>query len=245
MEKADRIRGLAEQTALRAMSVDWLSQVSQHKYCYNFSWLGRPVIQFPQDIVAIQELVWQIKPEAVVETGVAHGGSLVLSASCLEVLGGEGRVLGIDIDIRPHNRRAIEAHPLSHRIELLEGSSIDERLFARVEQFCRGRRRVLVILDSNHTHEHVLRELELYSRLVRQGSYLVVMDTIIEDMPADSFPDRPWSRGNNPKTAVREFLQSNRRFEIDRELEAKLQITVAPDGWLRCLADPQAGEDLS
>ena len=209
----------------------------EYNYSYNFTWLGRPIIQFPQDIVAMQEILWRVQPDLVVETGVAHGGSLIFHASILELIGGEGRVVGIDIDIRDHNRAEIERHPLSRRITLLEGSSTEQRLVDEVRAMAKNCRRVVVALDSNHTHEHVLRELELYSPLVKQGSYLVVFDTVVDDMPEDCFPDRPWGAGNNPKTAVHEYLKTSDRFVIDEEYNAKLLLTVAPDGYLRCVKD--------
>ncbi len=205
------------------------------KYSYNFTWLGRPIIQYPQDIIAMQEIIWQVKPNLIIETGIAHGGGLIFYASMLELLGGDGQVLGIDIDIREHNRVEIERHPMFKRITMIEGSSIDEDVVQKVRDFAKDKKRVLVALDSMHTHEHVLKELELYSLLVTKGSYLVVFDTIIEDMPDGFFPDRPWGKGNNPKTAVWEFMKNNDRFEIDKEIENKLLITVAPDGYLRCI----------
>jgi len=222
---------------LRRLSNSWIEAIAPYKYSYNFTWLGRPIIQFPQDLIALQEIIWQSRPDFIIETGIAHGGSLIFHASMLELLGGEGLVLGIDIDIRAHNRAEIERHPLSKRIAMLEGSSVDEKMAQQVRDLARGRERILVILDSNHTHDHVLKELHLYSPLVRPGSYLIVLDTVIEDMPADAFPDRPWGKGNNPKTAVHEFLKTNRRFEIDRDIDSKLLITVAPDGYLKCIGD--------
>jgi cephalosporin hydroxylase len=187
-------------------------------------------------LMALQEIIWSSQPDLIIETGIAHGGSLIFHASMLELLGGAGRVLGIDVDIRPHNRAAIEAHPMFKRIEMLQGSSIDPGLAKRVHERA-GKSKVLLILDSNHTEEHVLAELNLYSDMVRAGSYLVVMDTVIEDMPDGSFPDRPWGRGNNPKTAVWKFLKSNDRFVIDKEIQNKLLVTVAPDGYLKCVKD--------
>jgi cephalosporin hydroxylase len=189
--------------------------------------------------MAMQEIIWKVKPDLVIETGIAHGGSLIFYASMLELIGGNGRVLGIDIDIRKHNRVEIERHPLVKRITMIQGSSTNEGVVQQACNFARGRRSksVLIVLDSNHTHDHVLRELELYSPLVTQGSYLVVFDTIIEDMPRDFFPDRPWSKGNNPKTAVQEFLKTNDRFVVDKEIQNKLLITVAPDGYLKCIKD--------
>ena len=231
------IAGLEGDKDVQALSRIWIREIARHRYAYNFTWLGRPVIQFPQDMMAIQELIWSIKPDVVIETGVAHGGSILFSASMLELVGGEGYVIGIDIDIRKHNRTEIEAHPLSRRVRLIEGSSVDDTVVSQVREMVGEGKKVLVILDSNHTHEHVLRELELFSPFVREGSYLVVYDTLIEDMPVDLVGDRPWGPGNNPKTAVWEFLETNKRFKIDKDLEAKLSITVAPDGYLVCIAD--------
>jgi cephalosporin hydroxylase len=208
----------------------------RYNYSYNFTWLGRPIIQYPQDLMALQEIIWQVKPELIVETGIAHGGSLIFSASMLELLGGPGEALGIDVDIRRHNRVEIEKHPLARRISMIEGSSIDEAIVARVRERAKGKRAVLVILDSNHTHEHVLKELQLYSPLVTSGSYLVVLDTVIEHMPKEFFPNRPWGPGNNPKTAVQAFLRDSRRFVVDDDTEKKLLLTTAPSGYLRCIA---------
>lgn len=226
----------------------WLERANKHKYSYHFEWLGRPIIQYPQDIVAMQELIWQIKPDLIIETGIAHGGSLIFSASMLALLdmadaieSGVGfdprlskrKVLGVDIDIRAHNRAAIEAHPMASRIRMIQGSSVAPEVIDEVRRVAAEYRNILVCLDSNHTHEHVLAELEAYAPLVTMGSYCVVFDTIIEDMPAGSFPDRPWDKGNNPKTAVWEYLKTHPEFEIDKSIEAKLLITVAPDGYLR------------
>lgn len=236
-EKQESIRLLGESDQLHVASRKWVEDVARLRYSYNFTWLGRPIIQFPQDILAIQEIVWRVQPDLIIETGVARGGSLMLYASLLELIGGTGQVLGIDIDIRQHNRVAIEDHPLAHRIALMQGDSTDEQLIESVRDVARGKERVMVALDSNHTHEHVARELALYAPLVTRGSYLVVFDTLIEDMPEDYFPDRPWGKGNNPKTAVREFLMTNDRFVIDDEYNSKLLITVAPEGYLRCVRD--------
>lgn len=237
LEKEQNISLLRMDDEAHSLSLRWLEHVSRLKYSYNFTWLGRPIIQFPQDIIALQELIWRIKPDLIIETGIAHGGSLILSASILESLGGTGQVLGIDIDIREHNRVEIETHPMSKRITMIQGSSTDPGVAQMVYAFAKERKKVLVVLDSMHTHEHVTKELELYSPLVSPGSYLVVFDTIIEDLPDDFFPDRPWGKGNNPKTAVWEFLKKNDRFVIDKDLENKLLITVAPDGYLKCVKD--------
>jgi cephalosporin hydroxylase len=235
-EVATNIAGLKADAHMQKLSRQWMQDSCRHKYTYNFTWLGRPIIQYPQDIIAMQELIWKVKPQLVIETGVAHGGSLVFYASMLELLGG-GEVLGIDIDIRAHNRREIENHPLAKRIKLLQGSSIAAEVVAEARRVAQGKQRVMVVLDSNHTHDHVLNELRLYSPFVTRESYLVVCDTGVEDLPANFFPDRPWGPGNNPKTAVHAFLRECDRFEIDRELEGKLLITVAPDGYLKCIRD--------
>jgi cephalosporin hydroxylase len=236
-ERLQNIQELGGHPELKSLSRQWLAAVSRYKYSYNFSWLGRPIIQFPQDIMAMQELIWQIKPELIIETGIAHGGSLIFYASMLELLGERGLVVGIDIDIRAHNRQEIEVHPMFKRIRLVEGDSTLPEVVEEVYGLAEGKAPILVALDSNHTHAHVLKELQLYSPLVSRGSYLVVFDTIIEDFPAGWFHDRPWDKGNNPKTAVDEFLAGNPRFQEDRDLESKLLITVAPGGYLKCIAD--------
>ncbi|BAI89176.1 cephalosporin hydroxylase family protein [Arthrospira platensis NCB002] len=212
------------------------------KYSYNFSWLGRPIIQYPQDIVAMQELIYSVQPDLIIETGIAHGGSLIFSASMLElnaICGGpqNAEVLGVDIDIRQHNREAIETHPMFKRISMIQGSSIDPEIIKQVKEKASEKEKVLVCLDSNHTHDHVLAELEAYAPLTSAGSYCVVFDTVIEDLPDDMFPDRPWGKGNNPKTAVWEFLQTNKRFQIDKNIDYKLLITVATDGYLKCIQE--------
>jgi cephalosporin hydroxylase len=220
---------------LTADAASFVAEAAENRYTYGWDWLGLPVLQFPQDIVAVQELIWRIRPGVVVETGVARGGSLVLSASILELLGGDGFVLGVDIDVRPHNRRAIESHPLAHRISLVEGSAIDDVVLDEVRARVGDRQPVLVLLDSMHTHDHVLAELEAYSELVQAGSYLVVFDTVIDDLPAEQFDDRPWGPGNSPKSAVHAFLERNDRFEIDTDIDARLLISSAPNGYLRCI----------
>jgi cephalosporin hydroxylase len=220
------------------------------QYSYNYFWLGRPIIQYPQDMVAMQELIWTVKPDLIIETGIAHGGSLILSASMLALLElseaaekGEvvdpakpkRKVLGIDIDIRPHNKQAIEAHPMASRIEMIQGSSIAPEIMDQVRKVAAGYSRILISLDSNHTHEHVLEELKLYAPLTSVGSYCVVFDTVVEDLPKELAGDRPWGPGDNPKTAVFEYLKTHPEFEIDKSVENKLLITVAPDGFLKRL----------
>jgi cephalosporin hydroxylase len=239
-EVEDNIRGQHDDKDVQALSRIWVREIARYRYSYNFTWLGRPVIQMPQDLLALQEIIWRTRPEVIVEMGIAHGGSLIFHASMLELVGGARRVIGVDIDIRAHNRQAIEQHPLAHRIELIEGSSVDPAVVQRVQQTVGHSSPVLVILDSNHTHDHVLAELHAYSPLVGSGSYLVVYDTLVEDLPAEFSVDRPWGPGNNPKTAVREFLQANDRFEVDERIDAQLLITLAPQGYLRCTRDAEA-----
>lgn len=212
---------------------DFVSTTAPHKYAYNFTWMGRPIIQFPQDMLAMQEIIWELKPDLIVETGIAHGGSVLYYASILELIG-HGEVIGIDVDVRKSNREAIEAHPMNKRLRMIEGSSVDVSTIEQVQAAARGKR-AIVVLDSNHSHEHVLAELAAYAPLVCLGGYCVVMDTVIEDMPSYLYEngDRPWGRGNSPKTAVSEFLSIHTEFEVDISIQQRLLITVAPGGYLR------------
>lgn len=237
-ERNERIKANGRDAALRDAARRFTELSTVPKYSYNFSWLGRPLIQYPQDIVAMQELVWTVQPDLIVETGIAHGGSLIFYSSMLELnaaCGGPGdaEVVGVDIDIRSHNRAAIEAHPMYKRIRMIEGSSIAASVIDQVKSRVKGKSRVMVCLDSNHTHDHVAAELEAYAPLTSTGSYCVVFDTIVEDLPGDLFPDRPWAPGDNPKTAVRNFLKTHDEFVIDRDIDHKLLISVAPEGYLK------------
>ena len=255
-----RIQSMSKNKSLKSDAHALTLSSIEAKYSYNFHWLGRPIIQYPQDMVALQEIIWNTRPDLIIETGIAHGGSLILSASTLAMLdycdavessttlnpkSTHRSVLGIDIDIRAHNRAAIEAHPMAHKINMIEGSSIAPEVIAQVEAVAKNYNKIMVILDSNHTHDHVLAELEAYAPLTSPGLYCIVFDTLIEDMPDEMFQDRAWGKGNNPKTAVWEYLrrlkqqgrkafdEANLIFEIDKTIEAKLLITVAPDGYLR------------
>jgi cephalosporin hydroxylase len=247
-EIIDRIKKIENNKALLDSAKQFFLESTFSKYSYNFSVLGRPIIQYPQDMVAMQELIWKIKPDLIIETGIAHGGSLIMSASVLALLDmceaietgtifdpkkSKRKVLGLDIDIRQHNREAIEAHPMSSRIQMIQGSSIAPEVIEQVESVAKNYRRVLVCLDSNHTHDHVLAELEAYAPLTSVDSYCIVFDTIIEDMPKSFFHDRAWSPGNSPKTAVWEYLKNHTDFEIDKSIENKILITVAPDGYIK------------
>jgi len=232
-ERKQRIERNGNNEALQQAASAFNVASNSAQYSYNFSWMGRPIIQYPQDMIAMQEIIWQLKPDLIIETGIAHGGSLIYYASLLELIG-KGEILGIDIDIREHNRLEIEKHPMFKRIKMLQGSSIDEKLVDQVKEIAKDKQTVLVSLDSNHTHEHVLRELELYAPFVTPGSYIVVFDTIVEDLPQGYFKEqRPWGIGNNPKTAVWEFLKKNEQFAIDTAIDNKLLISVAPEGYLK------------
>lgn len=247
-EVLNRIEAVSTNNSFRQSAAIFTQTSIASQYSYNFSWQGRPIIQYPQDMAAMQELIWEIKPDLIVETGIAHGGSLIFSASMLALLDmcdaiesgksinpkvSNRKVLGIDIDIRAHNRAAIEAHPMASRIQMIQGSSIAADIIAQVKAVASKYSRVLVCLDSNHTHDHVLAELNAYAPLTSVGSYCVVFDTIVEDLPKEMFPDRPWGPGNNPKTAVWEYLKSHPEFQIDKDIQNKLLITVAPDGYLK------------
>lgn len=232
-EKKISIEHFKNDPKYQKIGIDFITSTANNKYSYNFSWMGRPIIAFPQDMIAMQEIIWEIKPDLIIETGIAHGGSIIYYASLLELIGGDGLVLGIDIDIREHNRQLIEKHPMFRRIKMIEGSSISEAVFSKVEEIAFKKKKVLVCLDSNHTHEHVIEELNLYAPLTSIGSYCVVFDTAIEDMPIGSFPNRLWDKGNNPKTAVWEYLNQNDSFIVDDDIHSKLLITVAPDGYLK------------
>lgn len=247
-ERAARLQGYAADAGFQALSRQWLQASMERMYVYNFDWMGRPIIQYPQDMVAMQELVWRVRPDLIIETGIAHGGSLVLSASLLAMLdmcdaietgttidprASKRKVLGIDIDLRAHNAEALRQHPMASRIETIVGSSVAPEVVAQVRAIAAGYRRVLVCLDSMHTHDHVLAELEAYAPLVSSGSYCVVFDTFVEDMPPGFFKNRPWDVGNSPKSAVAQWLTAHPDFAPDREIEQKLQVTVAPLGFLR------------
>ena len=247
-ERLERIEQFASDNLLNSLAHQWVFESMKKKYLYNFDWMGRPIIQYPQDMVAIQEIIWKVRPTLIIETGVAHGGSLILSASMLALLDyceavesgapvdpsySKRKVVGIDIEIRDHNRVAIECHPLGSKIEMIEGSSTDHVVVNQVVKIAKDHSSVLVLLDSNHTHEHVLAELDAYANLVSVGSYCVVFDTFVEDMPTGYFADRPWDKGNSPRTAVVEFLKDHSEFVVDESIQNKLLITVAPGGYLK------------
>ena len=251
MECDNEIEAQGNDEEFLDVTKEWFARANNSKYSYHFEWLGRPVIQYPQDLMAMQEIIWRVKPDLIIETGIAHGGSLIFSASMLQLLDScetplathdndetatSRLVLGIDIDIRNHNQRALDNHPMSRGIKMIQGSSIDPDIIEQVHDIASAYKNILVCLDSNHTHKHVLAELEAYAGLVTAGSYCVVFDTVIDDMPPDTFSDRPWGPGNNPKTAAEEFLKTHVGFEIDKSIQNKYLITAAPDGFLRRVA---------
>lgn len=231
-EVQEGIEAQGKNEPLKKAAADFMVESIKSRYSYNFTWLGRPIIQYPQDIIAIQEIIYQIQPDLIIETGIAHGGSLIFHASICELID-KGEILGIDIDIRAHNRVEIENHKMFKRISMLQGSSISPEIIAQVKEFVKGKEKILVILDSNHTHDHVLEELKLYSPFVSKDSYIMVFDSIVEDLPDDYNKDRPWSVGNNPKTAVFEFLKESNDFEIDKMIDNKFLISVSPCGFLK------------
>lgn len=236
-EVNENIDKLSKNTEIKDLSLNWVNKSIEARYSYNFKWMGRPIIQLPQDIIAMQELIWEIKPDLIVETGIAHGGSIIFHASMLELIGNNGEVVGVDIDIREHNKKEIEAHSMYKRISLIQGSSIAEDIFSQVLEHTKGKSKIMVVLDSNHTGTHVLKELEMYSKLVTKDSYLIILDTIIEDMDQSLLGDRPWKKGDNPKTAIYEFLKTNDRFEIDTRIDDKILLSHGPSGYLKCIKE--------
>lgn len=221
---------LYSREAFELISSLWLKTGWATQYSYNFCWMGRPIIQLPEDLMMIQEVIYRVRPDVLIETGVAHGGTSVFFASLFEVLG-HGRVISVDIEIRPHNRKAIEEHPLKKRITLIEGDSIAPGTVQEVHGLIGPEDRVMVVLDSNHSKAHVLKELQLYGALVTPGSYIVATDgnmAELHDVPGGK-PE--WMR-DNPKVAIHEFLVSHPEFEMDPD-PTRLGITYWPDGYLR------------
>ena len=233
-EKESLVQSNSENIDLQSAKEVFNEHSNKAKYSYNFSWMGRPIIAYPQDMIAMQEIIWDVKPDLIIEAGIAHGGSLIYYASLLELIGEKGMVLGMDIDIREHNKQLIETHPMSKRIQMIEGEKKKKNVAEQVYKIAKGKNKILVCLDSNHTREHVLNELKLYAPLVTKNSYCVVFDTIVEDLPSDYMPGgRNWNPGNSPKTAVFDFLKINNDFVIDKGIDNKILISVAPDGYLK------------
>lgn len=231
---------LYSRAAFEALSRQWVRVGWNQKYQYTFSWMGRPVIQLPEDLIRLQEVIHRLQPDVIIETGVAHGGSLVFHASLCKALG-KGHVIGVDIEIRPHNRKAIEAHPLAGWITLVEGSSTDPQVLAQVRARVQPGQTVLVILDSDHSHAHVLAELHAYAGLVPVGSCIVATDGIMYDLADVPRGQERWAH-DNPSRAARDFVQANPDFVIEQpawpfnESELQANITHWPDAWLRRIA---------
>lgn len=233
-ERQADIRRMADDETLRQKSLDWMLHADKYKYTYNFTWMGRPIIKFPNDMVIQQELMWKLRPDLVIETGIAHGGSIVFTASMMEMMGIPGEVVGIDIDIRKHNRDAIESHPMAKRITMYEGNSVDEGMVERVRRHTEGKRCVMVVLDSLHSHEHAYKELLAYAPMTTVGSYCILPDTFIEFFPKGYYSStRPWDVGDNPYTAMKQFMSETNLFEVDRDLTSKAMITETVDGYLK------------
>lgn len=229
-ERAEAMEAMSKDTELKEKSVDWMLHADKYKYTYNFSWLGRPIIKYPQDIAIMQELIWKVRPDLIIETGIAHGGSIIFSSSMMELLGNGGKVIAVDIDIRKHNREEIEKHPMYKNITMLEGSSVDEKIVQQISDYAKDFKNVMIVLDSNHSHDHVYRELELYTPLVSVGSYILLPDTFVEFFPKGYVTNRPWDVGNNPFTAMEAFLKTTTDFVKDETITDKLLITEALGG---------------
>jgi cephalosporin hydroxylase len=233
-EKRETARAQYDDQKLQSMALDLLVESDKYGYGYQWTWLGMPVIQLPQDIIATQEIIWQTKPDVIIETGIAWGGSIVMYAS-LQQLIGKGKTIAVDRVLPEQNIDLIKGYPFSDRIHLLQGSSTDPEIVQAISSMVDPGDSVMVLLDSNHTHEHVLEELRLYAPLVTPGQYLVVSDTIVEDIPAQEHRPRPWGPGDNPKTALWEYLGETDRFEEDAYINAKLLTTFTPNGYMKCV----------
>jgi cephalosporin hydroxylase len=229
-ERATSQKEMVQDAELKQLSLDWMLHADRYKYTYNFTWMGRPIIKYPQDIVIMQELIWNVRPDLIIETGIAHGGSIIFSSSMMELLGNGGKVIAVDIDIRKHNRAEIEKHPMMKNITMLEGSSVDEKIVQQIADYAKKFKKVMVVLDSNHSHEHVYRELEMYTPLVSMDSYILLPDTFVEFFPKGYVKDRPWDVGNNPYTAMEAFLKKTDQFVKDENVTNKLLITEAFGG---------------
>lgn len=227
------IARLGRATELQATSARWRQQTHALHYDDNFTWLGQPIRQLPQDIMALQEIIWRTRPDLIIETGMAQGGSLALFASLLQLLGDNGLAVGIDIDVSDHTRAALANHPLAHRMAIVQGSSTDADVASAMRLSAGNRRCVMVVLDSHQDEAHVLRELQLYAPLVTPGSYLVVCDTIVDHLEAGSDANAPWGPGNSPRSALVKYLATDDRFEIDHRIDQQLLLTNCPGGYLR------------
>ncbi len=235
--EADRLKNAAsleKDQDLQRLALELIEKSDKHFHAYQWTWMGLPIIQSTEDIICAQELVWSVKPDVIIETGIAWGGSIILYASLLQLIG-KGKIIGIDVALPQKNIDKIMGYPFSDRIELIQGSSVDEQVVAQAARHIKAGQSVMVMLDSNHTHEHVLKELELYSPYVTKDSYIIVSDTVVEDIPAQSHRSRSWGPGDNPKTAVNSFLKTTDRFILDPYYNAKTLITFDKGGYLKCV----------
>ena len=216
----------------QAASSDWMQLAVDNKYSHQFDWLGVPIIQMPEDLIIFQEIVYKTRPDLIIETGVARGGSIIFWASIQKLCGITGKVLGVDVDIRQHARSAINDSNFKDEIDLIEGSSIEDKVVDQVKKIISQHKRIMVVLDSNHTHEHVLSELEIYSKFVSKDCFLLVLDTVIDDLKVDS--TRPWGPGSSPKSAAKEFmLKTSEDFINEQSYENRALLSVAPNGYWR------------
>jgi len=227
------IKSMSRDKELKRKSISWMLHADKYKYTYNYRWMGIPIIKFPNDIVVLQEIIWKVKPDVIIETGIAHGGSIIFSATMMDLIGNNGLVIGIDVDIRKHNRLEIEKSKFYNRIKMIEGSSTSNKIVNKIKKYIKPKHKVMVFLDSNHTYSHVKNEIEIYSKLVTKNSYLVVEDTFTEYFPKNYFSNRPWDVGNNPIIAIKEFLKKNKNYKIDKNINDKLSITETFDGYLK------------
>jgi cephalosporin hydroxylase len=237
-QKQNAIR-LGGASAVFRKSDELLQSLNEYDYPYMWSWMGVPIIQLPADIMATQEVIWRTRPDVIIETGVARGGSVLFMASLLEMIGGGGKVIGVDIDIRKHNRESIEGHPMSKCVTLIEGGSVDDDVLEKVRAEIPEGAKVMVVLDSDHSREHVLRECRAYGAMVTPGCYLVIADTVVGHLKKEEAPtnrSKHWYEGNEPLTARDDFLSENNRFEIDPEVNGKLVLSSSPGGYLKCVS---------
>ncbi|OQA00607.1 MAG: Rhamnosyl O-methyltransferase precursor [Planctomycetes bacterium ADurb.Bin401] len=235
--RIDSAAQMAADKKLKADALDVLVRADHHRWIHQTNWMGEPILNLPQDMFAIQDIICRTKPKYIIESGVAWGGSLLFYSTIMEAIDG-GKIIGIDTYIPDDLRERLNSHgKISQRITLINGSSVEQTTVDKVRAIIGDCREVMVVLDSFHTHEHVLNELRLYSPLVGKGFYLVCGDTIVEDIPEQTHRTRPWGRGNNPKTALWQFLKENDRFETDKETDNKLLLTCNPDGYLKCVKD--------